>query len=697
MMKKITAGVLCAALGITLCGCKKTKLLSEDSTPPPPAANKTVTLSENGKLSITRRDIGDTPMGSDDTWTVFVYMSGSELESYSGKASQDLNEMCAASTGKNMRFVVQIGGSEEWRNDYAGAENLERFEFCEGKVKKVASLPLASMGEASTFRNFLEWGVKNYPAGKMGVILWGHGLGSTGGVCRDDLFGKDRLTLEEMDNAFAAVSEKMTDKFEFVGFDACYMATLEAADMLASYADHMIASQELEPANGWNYTALGDLLGSEPEADWKRIAETVCDTFTEDSSDSSYADMMTLSVTDLTKIDDVLVKFNDYAYELCGKLNSKDKLWEYHRYLEGAEHFGTRTFQRGCANAADLLDAVKAGIGFTDKANAAAEAIEDAVIYKSSGKDHRNACGLSVCYAFEPRGIADIRAISRVSSSPYFLALSDCKLRCTSPVYDIADYDSSELSRLWLDEQNNSSNVLFGYWGSEPDPEQYKNDKGKSTLVKFTEEPALELYGKYSLSIEPSALKSISSVGIAVYQSLPAYQYHVLGTKLCANADWQTGSFSDEFDGKWFMLPNREPLMISLRLSENARTTYNAAIEHNQKESTLIISHDDVFNTTANAFWSVGESGMTLTELKTGDALSAFYVISDHTGDGYKETTGTEHIFSAEPEILYDFLPDGNYFYMIVVTDIWGDAYQSDITDFSIVGGKLGEPLPRED
>lgn len=696
MMKKITAGVLCAALGITLCGCKKTKLLSEDGTPPPPASNKTVTLSEDGKLSITRRDIDDTPMGDSGSWTVLVYMSGADLESYSGKASQDLNEMCAAATGRNMRFVVQTGGSEEWRNDYADAGHLERFEFCEGKVEKVADLPLASMGEASTLRNFLEWGVKNYPAEKMGVILWGHGLGSTGGVCRDDLFDKDRLTLEEMDNALAAVSEKMTDKFEFVGFDACYMATLEAADMLTSYADYMIASQELEPANGWNYTALGDLLGSEPEADWKKIAETVCDAFTEDSSDSSYADMITLSVTDLTKIDDVLVKFNDYAYELCGKLNSKDELWEYQRYLEGAEHFGTRTFQRGCANAADLLDAVKAGAGFTDKAIAAAEAIEDAVIYKSSGKDHRNACGLSVCYVFEPRGIADIRAIGSVSSSPYFLALSDFGLRCSSPAYNAADYDSSELSRLWLDEQNNSSNALFGYWGNEPDPEQYKNDKGKSPLVKFTEEPALGLYGKYSLSVEPSALKSIASVGIVVYQSLPAYQYYILGTKLCGSADWQAGRFSDEFDGRWFMLPNREPLMISPRPSGNAQTAYNAAIEHNQKESTLIISHDEAFVTTADAFWSVGEDGMTLTELKAGDALSAFYVISDHEGDGYKEVSGTEHIFSEKPEILYDLLPDGNYFYMIVVTDIWGDAFQSDITDFSIVGGRLGEPLPRE-
>lgn len=697
MMKKITAGVLCAALGITLCGCKKMKLLSEDGTPPPPASNKTVTLSEDGKLSITRRDIGDTPMGGDD-WTVFVYMSGAELEGYNGKASQDMDEMRAAATGKNVRFVVQIGGAEEWKNDYAGAENLERFVISGGKAEKVASLPLASMGEASTLRNFLDWGVKNYPAGKMGVIFWGHGMGSTVGVCRDDLFGRDTLSLEELDNAFAAVSENMTDKFEFVGFDACYMATLEAADILASYAEHMIASQELEPGDGWNYTAIGDLLGSEPHADWNKIAETVCDTFTEDSVNSSFAEMMTLSVIDLTLIDDVIIKLNDYAYELCEKLNTKEALREFRSYLESAEHFGEYTTRVGHSNAADLADAVRAGSGYTDRAKAAVEAIENAVIYKRNGKDHRNACGLSVCYEFEPRGLSEIRTVGRLSSSPYFLALIDRTLRCVSPAYDVAEHDADKLAELWCADKNNASDMLFDYWGGEPSSDAYKNTKGKSSFVKFAEDFAPELYGRYSVSLEPSALKNIASVGIYVCRSMPSYKYRCLGIKLCANADWQTGRFSDEFDGKWFMLPDREPLMISPCFSENGSMFYGAAVEYDEKETTLFFSHDGAFKTVLDGFRTIREDGgLGYAPLNTGDALSPLYELGTFENDLFGSESGEVHTFSGKPELLYDFLPDGNYFYMIVITDIWGDVFQTDITNFSITDGRLGEPLPRED
>ena len=41
--------------------------------------------------------------------------------------------------------------------------------------------------------------------------------------------------------------------FDMAGFDACLMATLETAMVLEPYADYMIASEEVEPGNGWYY------------------------------------------------------------------------------------------------------------------------------------------------------------------------------------------------------------------------------------------------------------------------------------------------------------------------------------------------------------------------------------------------------------------------------------------------------------
>lgn len=44
-----------------------------------------------------------------------------------------------------------------------------------------------------------------------------------------------------------------------IGFDACLMGSIETAAALAPYADYLIASEETEPWEGWNYAFLGQL------------------------------------------------------------------------------------------------------------------------------------------------------------------------------------------------------------------------------------------------------------------------------------------------------------------------------------------------------------------------------------------------------------------------------------------------------
>ena len=407
------AGLLCIALGISLCGCGKTENLSEDSTPPVSLTYKTVKIEDNGKLSVTRKEIGSTPMGEEGTWTIFVYMSGSTLEEAGGNGTQDMNEMLNASTGKNVKFIVQTGGAHSWKNDFVNPEKLERYEISDGKRKKLAELPLASMAEASTLRNFLKWGVENHPAAKMGVVFWGHGKGSIEGVCRDDLFSDSFLSLEGIKDALSDVSGSMTDKFEFIGFDNCYLGTVEAADIAATYARYMIGSEELEPANGWNYTVIGDLLGKNPNAGWEEIAKTLCDSFYNESDDRM-TDGITISVTDLSLLDDVIVKFDDFANDLFVAMKDKTALSEFEKNLICSEHFGEENGFSGYSNTADLGEMVKAGSKFSDKAYDVLKAIDNAVIYKRAGKDHQNASGLTIYYPFNPRGISEYRTFGRL-------------------------------------------------------------------------------------------------------------------------------------------------------------------------------------------------------------------------------------------------------------------------------------------
>lgn len=686
MFRKTTAAVLCAVLGITLCGCGR----HESSAPPVSSPYKTVSLSSDGTLEISRKEIGSTPMGEDGTWTIYVYMSGSNLESTSGKATEDMNEMLAASTGKNVRFIIQTGGSTKWKNDYADKEKLGRFEISDGELKTLDELPSASMADASTLRNFLKWGVKKYPAAKMGVIFWGHGKGSLGGVCKDNLFDGDYLTLAEIQAAFDEVTASMTDKFEFVGFDACYMGTVEAADMLATYSRYMIGSEEFEPANGWDYTVLGDLLGSDPGADWKTIAGTLCDGFIDNVGDSEYADRVTLSVTDLSKIDDVAVKLNNLAGDLCEALTDKARLREFEDSLEDSEHFSNENAFSGYANTADLADLAKAGEKFSDKAGSLIAAIDDAVVYKHNAVLHPNACGLTVCYPFEPGGLAEMRVFSEFVVSPYYLALTDIVLKNASPAADLSDYDKSVIAALWCDGKNGSTQGLHDYWSSEPDPGRNKNGSGKSTLVSFPEGFEVTHDGTYSLSLDPKTLPNVVSVGINVYMNKPKYEYYGLGTMISADADWKTGVFSDTFDGRWYLLPNREPIEIKPLDTADGAVNYDAQIKLPDMETVLTFSHGDRNRSPAIIGHRHGNADGTsvFAPTQSGDTVAAFYDVFTHSNDKYDTAEGTAHTFTGEPSLLFDTLNDGKYYYMIVVTDILGDKLQSEIVDLYIVNGK---------
>ena len=66
-----------------------------------------MTARENGSMSIIRTVLlGKDSDAEEDTWTIFVYMCGSDLESEYAAASYDIMEMKKAATSDKIRFVV---------------------------------------------------------------------------------------------------------------------------------------------------------------------------------------------------------------------------------------------------------------------------------------------------------------------------------------------------------------------------------------------------------------------------------------------------------------------------------------------------------------------------------------------------------------------------------------------------------------
>ena len=362
MKRKVLVPVIIAALLLTFCRCSDEDL-AETGTGGlrKTTAGLNIQVDESsGSMSIERPTIKNIPMGDKDTWTVFVYLCGSDLESRiffgGGMASDDIEEMCKASASDNVRFVIETGGCSYWHDDNIDSDFLGRYVVENGKLKKAGEVRQASMGKTSTLTGFLKWGIKKYPAEKMGVIFWDHGGGSLSGVCFDELEDNDSLGLREIDAAFLSLADsgELTDKFEFIGFDACLMGTVEAANILASYSDYMFGSEESEPGSGWDYKAIGNYLAKHPDADGAALGKVVCDSFKSQCDESGDGQIATLSVIDLSQMDSLLKKFNSFSRQIYRKSEDKEVLSSMVRKINSVDNFGGNNKAEGYTNMVEL-------------------------------------------------------------------------------------------------------------------------------------------------------------------------------------------------------------------------------------------------------------------------------------------------------------------------------------------------------
>lgn len=228
--------------------------------------------------------------------TLMIYMCGSNLESSYGSASADIQEMLAAAPGlTDATVLIMTGGSTSWTTGY-DASQTQISELGKRGTRVVWRSDAMNMGEPETLTQLLQFGVEKYPAQEYALIMWNHGGGPLEGVCWDELFSMDKLTLAELTGAIAAA--ELPQKLSWVGFDACLMSSIEVASALAPHAEYMIASQETEPAFGWNYAFLS---GIAQDASGLDTGRRIVDAYFEGHEDAT--ETLTLACLDLSKVD----------------------------------------------------------------------------------------------------------------------------------------------------------------------------------------------------------------------------------------------------------------------------------------------------------------------------------------------------------------------------------------------------------
>lgn len=695
--------VICALLSVTLMGCSDDEDMSGETLSERVAAGLSMQAERGtGSLTITRPALtGKKPKGvSSGTWTVFVYLCGSDLETNGGAATRDLAEMVGASGSENVSFVVETGGAKKWQGN-AGGSGINRYFIQDGAIMEVDKGKKADMGKPSTLSDFLGWGLQNYPADHMGLILWDHGGGSLSGVCFDEKNDYDSLLLAELDSAFSAVSDKMWQKFDFVGFDACLMGTLECANTMASYADYLIASEEIEPGSGWEYSSIMEFLAAYPQATGKELGQALADSYQQSVSPHSINNI-TLSVIDLSKTDDLMNDFYHFSQEMFASGEDQGTLAAMTRGIKGADKFGTNNMLEGYTNMVDLGGLVKACAEVTPSSADVLSDLDEAVVYQVKGRSHRNASGLSLYYPLSINNANEFTAFQTVAANPSYLSYVDrlahgATYAGTESSEDYTNYTDEE----WFDSEGVWNMVMTGaeilamLSERSVDPRwTYVDDHAKeSEVVTFASEPAVNDQGVYWFKLDDKGIDNVATVSALIYANQKDGKPYSLGETFDIYADWKTGVVEDGFDGTWLALPDGQLLALYVVDYTTDEVTYTSPVRVNGTDCYLRLFQDlKTGEVTVEGIWDgEGDQGQVSRgglELVDGDSIVPLY--SPDTGyvqPGALDLTieGTEFKVGQDGLVVdYVDLPLGVYHYSFNICDVFGNHKVTDPVEFDI-------------
>ena len=350
-----------------------------DTTVAPEARDKYTKLLGNGK----------------DTVTIMVYMCGTDLESRAGMGTSDLQEMLGAKFGDNINLLVYTGGCKGWKNSAVSSAVNQIWQVKDGKLVCLQKdLGAVSMTDPGVLAGYIQWCAKSYPASRYELILGDHGGGSVSGYGYDEKFASTgSMSLAGVDQAL----ERAGVKFDFIGFDACLMATAETALTLSQYADYLIASEETEPGVGWYYTDWLTALGSNTSMPTIEVGQRIVDTFVDTCAQKCRGQLTTLSVIDLAELEVTLPAPLSAFSRAASQLIQNQEYQTVSRARSGTREFA----QSSKIDQIDLVHLAQ-NLGIKE-GEALTETLLGAVKYNRTSSNMTNAYGISIYFPYQNR------------------------------------------------------------------------------------------------------------------------------------------------------------------------------------------------------------------------------------------------------------------------------------------------------
>ena len=578
-------------------------------------------------------------------------MVGSDLESKYQAATNDLKEMMSVGSDKNVNIIVETGGAKKWFNKAVNNTKNQRWLIEKNNMKKLQEFGSLNMGATSTLKDFMLWGIKNYPADKYSIVLWNHGSGIDG--YGYDEKTNDMLSLKEIQTAFNETKNQNKVKFELVGFDACLMSTLETASMMVPFSNYMVASEELEPGHGWDYSKHLKLLHDNPTVSGKELGTEIAKGFKNQAKENETDFEITLAVTNLSKIPNVVKSLDNMVKKVSSDIvSSENNLKKVGSARSKAEDYGNSS-----GSHTDLVDlgdlAKKLKTDYPSQSTALLESLKGAVEYNLTSKDKPDATGLSVYFPYKDK--------TNFKSAP-------------------ATYEKLDFS---ADYKKFVRNYVERASGKKPD----------INLANTSLEAKKSGFGLRLTKKEIEQIDKVYSI-VGVRDKTTPSNIIYMGMDTDVVIDDSTGELIDNFNGKRIMLNDKTVSMFLYHEGKDF-ALYTLPVMLNGINYDLLINRSFKNGKfTINGAWKgvdpktkVADKNIVL--IKAGDKIQPlyFYVNESTKKQGYVK--GTEFQVKDKLKLEYKKMSDGDYLYGFYIIDNLQKEHYTKYINISYKNGKI--------
>ena len=610
--------------------------------------------------------------GDGGSWAVYWYLCGSDLETNYGCATTDLSEMMEVQLPENVNVVIETGGASVWQNDEMDPSKLQRWLYNSEGLQLLEEQDTANMGDAQTLYEFLDFANTNYPADHVAVTFWNHGGGSVSGAAFDELHDLDSLDLSEMYQAFNEVWPANTadPALELVGFDTCLMATVDVASVFQNFAKYLVASEEVEPGNGWLYSGWLGALAEDPSMDGAALGRAICDSYYEGCEAVGTEDQTTLSLTDLTRLTPLLEAYEAFGQEAFAAAAEDPGFFaELGRAAAQSENYGGNTREQGYTNMVDMGHLARQTAWMLPSAQGVLDALADCVLYQVGGVYRSEATGLSCYYSYNG-DVDDFNGYATLGESLAFKYLYAYGL-----TGELDESGMEYLSELNIEELPDRLTLADTDWDG--------------AALDVDED------GTSFLSLGPEAGDILSSIGFSLfYVDEENDQMLLLGTDNDMTADWDNGTFYDNFRGVWGAIDGHLVYM-ELSYEGDDYNLYSVPILLNGEEYNLQVAYDFTAEewSILGARQGIDDSGMADKELRLleeGDQITTIWQLASFSGDDdFEMYTAEELTVTADTSFGEAPLPDGTYSMVFEMQDTVGNYAYSDAVLFDCRDGEI--------